>query len=255
MKYVGQTKKTMNKRWQEHIAEANRMSSCPLHKAFRKYGIGKFTIKQIDECNENLLDEKEQYWIQHYKSFEDDGGYNSTIGGKNTILSEKFKERVSVAVSNVMLEKRTDEWNDKIKQSHLKRKEPFGFMLKENRGDGKHTAKRVLGINIETGEEKIWESFTAAALEVAGDKKANSNIHEAVKNGTKAFGYRWRRLDPTSNKTPIKGVHKITWEEIYFDSISEASRAFGTTNLSGIQNSLRNPHKYSYKKYYWFYDE
>ena len=247
----------MNKRWQEHIAEANRMSSCPLHKAFRKYGVHKFSIKEIDECDERLLDEREQYWIEHYNSFEDVGGYNSTTGGKNTILSEKFKERVSVAVSNAMLEKRTDEWNGKIKQNLSKKAKetPWGFMLKENRGDGKHTAKRVMGINIETGEEKIWESFSAAALEVAGKKQANANIHEAVKNGTKAFGYRWKRLDNTSNKTPIKGVHKKTWEEIYFDSISEASRALGVNNLSGIQNSLRNPHKYSYKKYYWFYDE
>ena len=56
-------------------------------------------------------------------------------------------------------------------------------MLKENRGDGKHTAKRVMGINIETGEQKIWESFTAAALEVAGKKQANANIHETKDPG------------------------------------------------------------------------
>jgi group I intron endonuclease len=254
-KYIGQTTKTMNKRWQEHISESTRMSSAPLHRAFRKYGVHKFTIKQIDECNVSLLDEREEYWIKHYNTFESVGGYNATSGGGRVIFNEETKEKIGIAVSNAMFEKRTDEWNNKIRQiNQQKAKEtPWGFMLKENRGDGKHTAKRVMGINIETGEEKIWESFTAAALEVAGNKQANANIHQAVKNGTKAFGYRWKRLDNTTNKTPIKGVHKKTWEEIHFSSISEAGRYFGVTNVSGIRKSLLNPHKYSYMKYYWFY--
>lgn len=254
-KYIGQTTKSMNKRWQEHIADALRMSSTPLHRAMRKYGNHNFTIKQIDECDKELLYEREQYWIEQYNTLEDAGGYNATTGGKNTTLSESFKQRVSETVSNANLEKRTDEWNNKVKKTNAAKakKEPWGFMLKENRGDGKHTAIRVLGINVETGEEKIWESFTAAALEVAGNRQANATINMAATQGYKCYGYRWKRLDNKTNKTPIKGVHKQTWEEIRFESISEACRYFGSNNVSGLRKSLLNPHKNTYKKYYWFY--
>lgn len=257
-KYVGQTTKSMNKRWQEHISEALRMSSSPLHRAMRKYGNHNFTIKEIDECNEELLNEREQYWIEQYNTFEDVGGYNATLGGNRPVFSEEARKRIGTAVSDAMLEKpekELEEWRNKIKKTHSEKakKEPWGFMLKENRGDGKHTAIRVLGINVETGEEKIWESFTAAALEVAGNRQANATINMAASQGYKCYGYRWKRLDNKTNKTPIKGVHKKTWEEIEFESISEACRYFGGCNLSGIQNSLRNPHKYTYKKYYWFY--
>lgn len=224
-KYVGQTTKAMNKRWQEHIVEANKMSSTPLHKAFRMHGIHKFTIKQIDECDESILEERKQYWIERYDTFESRGGYNEEEP-KIEIIPEK---------------------------KEIKRKEPWGFMLEENRGDGKHSSIRVMGINVETGEEKIWDSFTDAALEITGDKKANANINAASKNGHKAFGYRWKRLTNKTNKCPIRGVHKKTWDEVYFNSISDACRALGTTNTSGIRNSLQNPHKYSYKKFYWFY--
>jgi group I intron endonuclease len=227
-KYVGQTVRSMNKEWQEHITAANKMSSEPLHQAFRKYGIHKFTIKQIDECDESLLEERKQYWIERYNTFIGEEGYNT----ETRVVAPEI---------------------DIPKKKEIKRTEPWGFMLEENRGDGKHSSIRVMGINVETGEEKIWNSFTDAALEVAGNREANATINQACKKGYKAFGYRWKRLTNRTNKCPVKGVHKRTWDEIYFNSISDACKALGTTNTSGIRNSLQNPHKYSYKKFYWFY--
>jgi group I intron endonuclease len=229
-KYIGQTTKGMNKIWQEHISEALRMSSSPLHRAMRKYGNHNFMIKELDECDDSLLNEKEAYWIKQYNTSKSEEGYNNTIDDNE----------VEIPISE-----------EKIEEP-IKRKEPWGFQLKENRGNGKHTAKRVMGINIETGEQKIWESITAAAIEVTG-KNTSGNIYDAIKNGWKAYGYRWRKLDNTTNKTPIKGVHKRTWEEIRFESISAAGRYFESKNICGIQNSLKHPHKYTYKQYYWFY--
>lgn len=229
-KYVGQTIRSMNKEWQEHITEANKMSGEPLHRAFRKYGIHKFTIKEIDECDESLLNERKQYWIERYNTFIGEEGYNTEIRQIEVITPEIDVPKVEV-----------------------KEREPWGFMLEENRGNGRNSAIKVMGVNIETGEEKIWRSFTDAALEVAGNKEANATINQACKKGYKAFGYRWKRLTNRTNKCPIKGVHKRTWDEVYFNSISEASRAFGTNNTSGIRNSLLNSHKYTFKGFYWFY--
>jgi hypothetical protein len=230
-KYVGQTTNAMNKIWQEHISEALRMSSSPLHRAMRKYGNHNFMIKELDECDDSLLNQKEEYWIKQYNTSKSEEGYN--------IISDDDKVEVKIEIPVPIPEKK------------IERTEPWGFQLKENRGNGKHSSKRVMGINVETGEQKIWESITAAALEVNGK---SGNIHGAIKHGWKAYGYRWKKLDNTPNKTPIRGVHKRTWEEIRFESINAAGRYFGSSNMSGIQNSLRNPHKYTYKQYYWFYN-
>ena len=99
-RYVGQTTQGMNKRWQQHIQEAMRMSDKPLHRAMRKYGNHNFMIKELDECDESLLDEKEQYWIEKYNTFESAEGYNATNGGSRPIFSDETKQKLSEIASN-----------------------------------------------------------------------------------------------------------------------------------------------------------
>jgi group I intron endonuclease len=253
-KYVGQTTQPINKRWQQHIQEANRMSSKPLHRAFRKYGIDKFTMKVIDECDEMQLNEKEQYWIEQYNTFESAEGYNATSGGDRPIFSQETKDKIS----NIMCDiERTDEWANNIKQSLTEKAkiEPWGCLTEENRGNGKHCGLKIMGINIETGEEKIWNSARDAAYELTGDRNKNSNILLSARKGYKAYGHRWKLLENKSKKKAVKGVHKRTWEEIEFESIKKATSTLGTSsNGTGLIKSLRNPHKYTWKGYYWFYN-
>lgn len=242
-KYVGQTTQGMNKRWQQHIQEAMRMSDKPLHHAMRKYGNHNFMIKELDECDENLLDEKEQYWIEKYNTFESAEGYNvqsldSTNGGSRPIFSiASNRERTDEEVTNI-------------------KKEPWGFLLAENRGSGYASRIEMLGINIETGEERIWESAREAAEEVTNNPKYAHNILRAADNGWKAYGYRWRRLGKQTNKVKVYGVHKRTWERTpVYESIRQAAKIHGDTNKSpggGLTKSLKNPHRNTWKGYYWF---
>ena len=44
-----------------------------------KYGIENFKIEQIEECSDNIVDEREVYWIEYYQTFKQ--GYNATKGG------------------------------------------------------------------------------------------------------------------------------------------------------------------------------
>jgi len=50
-----------------------------LYMAMRKHGAGIFHIELIEECDNNLLNEREKYWISQYDSYKH--GYNSTPGG------------------------------------------------------------------------------------------------------------------------------------------------------------------------------
>lgn len=90
--YIGQTSRDYQIRWEEHKKEAYEGSSLGynfiLHKAFRKYGIENFSFELIEECESNLLQDREKYWISFYKSFSGDncGGYNMTRGGEGNLL-------------------------------------------------------------------------------------------------------------------------------------------------------------------------
>jgi hypothetical protein len=151
----------------------------------------------------------------------------------------------------------TKEHNKNISSSlkQLTKDKPWGFHLAENRGSGITSRCKMRGVNIETGEEKIWDSASDAAKEVAGNSKYNHNILQAADKGYKSYGYRWQRLGPKSNKKPVYGINKITWEKTtVYESMREAGRQYGNDNGgSGLLKSLKNPNKYSWKGYYWFY--
>lgn len=79
--YVGQTKKSIQQRFRQHVYEANRGCHYVIHKAMRKYGIDNFYIQPIEQCDDSLLNDKEIYWIKFYKSNNPKYGYNMTEGG------------------------------------------------------------------------------------------------------------------------------------------------------------------------------
>ena len=260
-KYVGQTTQTVNKRWAQHIQEARRMSGYPLHRAIRKYGTHMFMIRELCECSIDELDEKEKHYIDAYNTFNDPQHYNAKDGacaypeggGDSPILSEETKKKISEAKSRlVYTEEHTNNISTSLKQ--LTKDKPWGFHLAENRGSGITSRCKMRGINVETGEEKIWDSATDAAKEVAGDSKYNHNILKSADKGWKAYGYRWQRLGPKSNKKQVYGINKITWEQTpVYESMREASRQYGNEKGTGLIKSLKNPNKYSWKGYYWFY--
>lgn len=78
-KYVGLTTRSIDIRWKEHC----RHSSQRIDEAIQQYGKDNFTIEKIEDCLDELLDEREKYWIEYYNSYEN--GYNNTPGGRDLI--------------------------------------------------------------------------------------------------------------------------------------------------------------------------
>lgn len=222
-KYVGQTTQTLNKKWGEHIQSALRLSNTPLHAAMRKYGNHNFMIKELDSCDESLLNEREQYWIEQYKTTET---YNGDY-----IEPEPVKEEIKP-----------------------KKQSSWGVLTDKNRGNGKHSGIRIQGLNIETGEIRQWDTARDAAEEVAGDRNKNSNILTCAKKGYKCYGYRWKLLERKSKKKPVKAVNRITWQEYYFESCADAIRNVGdNTRGTGLVKALRSNGRYTWKGFLWFY--
>ena len=62
--YVGKTVHDINKRFDEHISSGRKINgSSQISKSLREYGSLNHTIEVLEDCENNLLLEREQYWI------------------------------------------------------------------------------------------------------------------------------------------------------------------------------------------------
>jgi len=90
--YVGQSKNIIG-RFQQHLSmlEKGEHHSVKLQKAYDTMGVDKLTLKILEQCDESLLDAKEQEWINKLDSV--NRGYN--IKAYDESRTRQFQSRVS----------------------------------------------------------------------------------------------------------------------------------------------------------------
>ena len=230
-KYVGNTLLAMNKEWVHHIERSKRMSSEPLHKAFRQFGTHNFMIKEIDECDESEFTEKTNYW------------------------TEKYNPEYNPIKIEPIIEPTIKEPPKKLKETSTKKTKPWGMLTDENRGNGKHCGLKIRGKNLSTGLCTDYENARMAALSLTGDPNKNGNILLAARNDGTAYGHKWQILEDKPKKKAVFAVHKKTGEITHrYESIADAVRSIAPgTKYTAILKSLRNPGKYGWKGHFWFY--
>ena len=69
--YIGQTVQSLEERFYKHCAKySDRLHFVmPIKQAIFKYGKENFKIELIEDCDIELLNEREQYWISYYDSY------------------------------------------------------------------------------------------------------------------------------------------------------------------------------------------
>lgn len=100
--YIGKAK-NIYKRFSTHktnsrLPKPDKRSSPLLYYALNKYGIDKFTFEIIEELelNEDILKERELYWMDYYNSYENCCGYNlRRDSSTNMIVHPKTAEKMS----------------------------------------------------------------------------------------------------------------------------------------------------------------
>ncbi len=99
--YVGQTIRTIQRRWREHVLDAINMrpNSCSyLHHAIHYHGEHNFLVEPIWECDNEYLDDWEVKFIEVYDTF--NSGYNLTTGGQGKYeVSDETKRKLSLALA------------------------------------------------------------------------------------------------------------------------------------------------------------
>lgn len=89
-KYIG-ISRDIKRRWSEHKAELKSHTHVNqyLQSSWDKYGKENFKFYIVELCDEELLSERERYYIKFYQTLSHENGYNLTVGGENTSIGKK----------------------------------------------------------------------------------------------------------------------------------------------------------------------
>ena len=198
--YIGKTLNTIQERWREHCSDYKRRDEekRPLYSAMNKYGIENFKIEEIEQCNEDIINDREKYWIEYYGSFKK--GYNATLGGDGkAYLDRKLLIKTYNEVQN--LKKSAKILN--IDAGHLSK------ILKENNIEVKNSkevqneeyGKEIAMIDLETNVIiKTFISLADAARYIKEQTNSTAEIRgmtvhiRQVAQGKRktAYKYKWK---------------------------------------------------------------
>lgn len=137
--YIGSSY-NINNRWNVHKAclKTNNHPSKYLQRAYNKYGKDNFIYEVLENCPENNLIEREQYWMDFHKIYLPENGYNiSPTAGKTTGYkhTQESKEKMTILLKE-RISKMTPE----------ERKEVFGKGRRNNPISKEHYEKLKEGL-------------------------------------------------------------------------------------------------------------
>ena len=235
--YIGQTVKSLQRRFNRHINDALHGLDTHFAKAIRKYGKDNFEIKLLDDSaqTQEELNQLENYYIHKYNTLEN--GYNETDSlarsGGNTYAGRTKKQ---------MMETRKK--------------------LSESKKGGKNPrATKVKCKNIKTGQELIFDSFTECTKYF--QEKSHSFVSRRCTGKTKcAYKGEWifayldnnYPTDCTKYKNNHRSVQIIvippdSEEKIFFPSYTAAEKEFDFPRNSLSKASLKKGFPFTYRDY------
>ena len=226
--YIGQSI-DIYRRWEDekHFVSVNKH----LQNAFKKYGFDNFSFEILEECSEELLNDREIYYISLLEATNNKKGYNMTFGGTGGKLSEEVIERIKETKKKNGY---TKYWLGKSLPTEMKQKISNSLSGDKNpnfnkTGENSSNSRKV--VCIETNQ--VFNTLKEAALFVG--LKISSNIGTAIRTNRKAGGYHWMYL---TSKPKVKN---LTTNEI-FNSISEAAEATGL-DVSSLRKVCKGQRK------------
>jgi len=274
--YIGSTGRNFKIRECEHFSELKRgiHYSKHLQRSYNIHGKDnfKFIIIEIIEDTSILL-EREQYYIDFYKSYKSSNGYNilpvagSRLGFKAGKMSDATKIKLRLAQQGKYCGK-----NNPMYGVHLTHSEDAKRKISDSHKGKKFTKehKKKLSdaqlksvINIDTGE--IFDSLTNAAISYnvgissisyacSGTYKTASGYHWAYyKDYLKLSQDKINEIINYKSKLPSNTRQVINLEDnIIFPSITEAAKYYHVSN-SIIGAICRGKRKTLHNKYHFMY--
>ena len=202
--YIGQTQRSIQERWKEHLKESNSTRvNHPIYRAMRKYGNEHFNIVEIEQIDNDLLNQREQYWIEQYNSY--NNGYNATLGGdgKRTDYTEIYQlwqeGKLINEIASITSRKRDTislvlRQNYNISEQEIRKR---AAIHTKQRGFCKPS--KVYQVDKDTDEIlNIFDTIIDAALSLHRENQHSTEVCiSQVCKGKKitAYGYKWKYAD------------------------------------------------------------
>lgn len=234
--YIGQTQISLEKRWNEHLRDTKRRDY-KFHRAIRKYGEESFSKEIIEEVSDDMLNEREIYWISYYDSYHN--GYNSTLGGDGSlkINRELIIELWDKGYSIEEIHKEVGYCKLTITKT-LQSYKNYSHQESVHRGKRNQT-KKICQYDMNGQYIKTFDSLTIAATEMGVDRNAISSCCRNKRPSCKGFLWRYNNdappqnyLSEQKNKRPVLQFDKTGLFIRKFDSITDASKEIGTSHTS-----------------------
>lgn len=195
--YIGQTSRTIDIRWGEHIRcgnKGNRLKS-KLYQAMHNVGVTNFYIELIESYDEDKLDEMEAYYISKYDSF--NNGYNSTKGGKQYKGNNTEPEFLADLINDYG---KMSGWQlctkYNISEQYLYKLVKDIDNSKEYSGNNTNKAISIIKYDLNYNYIKQYNSIQDALNELSVKYNTNMSgygrIKAACQNGNIAYGHRWQ---------------------------------------------------------------
>lgn len=231
-----------------------------LHRAIRKYGADAFNVEQVEECANDMLDEREKFWINQLGTFR--CGYNMTIGGEGCTrysdaeLLEAWNGGMTLTEISQMVGITRNKLGQRLRTLGITAKE---INQRRYSASAAHTQRPIYQYGLDGYFIKEYPSLVSAE-ELFGCSSIGAAVCGAVHT---SCGYQWRpyktdRIKPyhSNNNGQSKKVSQYAMDGSYirsYQSATDAAKAIGkdVANLCAV---CRGKQK-SCGGYLWKYEE
>lgn len=271
--YIGQTIQPEQKRWKAHINSAYNLTdaryNCKISRAIRKYGAENFQTTILeDNIPDNLLNEKEQYYISLYNTFKE--GYNASAGGEGLakLLLHEQKEIVNKwKTGKITIKELSQQYNCHhttisrlLKDNNITDED---IIQNSRKISGIKHQKSITGYNLLCQPCKHYKSLKeAASYEINGEISTFSKIisRKSFINGLFWFYDEENNFDEIIkiiynqiSNTKSRAIYCITTNKP-FRSISDACEYYNLTRRDIIQSCNNIPTKNNPELKFVFYE-
>lgn len=255
--YIGQTINDIQYRFRNHINQAMREPNCKFHYAIKEIGAQHFTTILIEECPNELLNEREKYWIKYYNSVEN--GYNTTWGGstgfhydREIILNLWNQGMIIQEISNKIGIDRgllgQILKNEGITQEEINKRR---YISTRNQP----TCKKIYQISPKTGDViKEWSRINDVERELGISHTIIVKCCNLEPQAKTAGGYAWRYVEDYNPETDkenliqytVKNIQKYTKHVLKYSKDGVLLNEYNSAKIAGeaVGKSDKNISRY-----------